>query len=357
MLHSNQPNPGILAGFIYTALLGLTTLFALCAVYASYQFELIGYTALLGDVGAIQPFRNLTLTVTGILAIGLNGGKIMLLFVIADMAHRYGGLAFAAKALRAVVLMLSLMMTLIVFAGQTISPRAQSNLDAARAQTASDHDAVAADLKAQSAQLSQEVGARYRIETGNLLRIHETRLADLNEQLDGERQVGNQKFKGARYNELGDLIEKETAAYRLRVDELRHLERAELDSIETKYRQEATAIEADRDSRLASLGFDQMFASSEAQHPYMLRATEMVRVYFPDQADPIKVTIVLALVLCFAVELLPMVLFSHLFMILSASTTRQRDVAHDTVAPASAANSSIAPEVTNTAGATERRVA
>jgi hypothetical protein len=63
MFISSQHLAGVLHGFIFTALLCLTGLFALGAVFSSYQFELMGYTALLGEVGQSQPLEALDLTV------------------------------------------------------------------------------------------------------------------------------------------------------------------------------------------------------------------------------------------------------------------------------------------------------
>ena len=326
MFISSQHLAGVLHGFIFTALLCLTGLFALGAVFSSYQFELMGYTALLGEVGQSQPLEALDLTVAEILAIGLNGGKIMLIFICVDMAVRYAKPAIAAKLLRALVLLLSLAMTLLVFGGQAISPMAQANLEEARATIEQTYQERVDVLTAQQNSRQAAISDRTEQDVLRLTAAHATRLDELEALLDAERLVGNQNFRGNRYIELESMIEKAKADYLARVDDLRALERTEISALTTSVQSQIIDADSTRQSRLDQLSFGSSFLSQEAQHPYLLRAAEMVRVFLPEHADHVKVTIALAFLLCFAVELLPMVLFNHLFLVLAEQRMQVRKV-------------------------------
>lgn len=355
MFMSSKQLAGVLHGFIYTALLCLTALFALGAVFSSYQFELMGYTALLGAVGQEQPLQALKLTVAEILAIGLNGGKIMLIFICVDMTVRYAKPAVAAKLLRALVLLLSLAMTLLVFGGQAISPMAQANLEEARSKIGQDYQETVTTLSDQ--QRSQEAAISNQTEQ-DLLRLstaHQTRLSELEDLLDAERLVGNQNFRGNRYVELESMIKKAKADYRARVDELRAMERDEIGALTASVQSQLTDADTKHQARLDEISFADSFLSAEAQHPYLLRAAEMVKVFLPEHADHVKVTIALAFLLCFAVELLPIVLFNHLFLVLAEQRMRVRKVDEVALSVNAPANSQEPPSLGGEEQDTERK--
>lgn len=343
MFISSEQIAGVLHGFIYTALLCLTGLFALGAVFSSYQFELMGYSALLGAVGQAQPLDALDLTLAEILAIGLNGGKIVLIFICVDMVVRYAKPAVAAKLLRALVLLLSLAMTLLVFGGQAISPMAQANLEEARGKIEKDYQNTLTALTDQRQSRDAAISNRIEQDILRLSAAHSIRVDELEGLLDAERLVGNQNFKGNRYIELESMIEKAKADYRMRVDDLRALERAEITALTESLQTQFADADSKRQSKLDQISFANSFLSEEAQHPYLLRAAEMVKVFLPDHADPVKVTIALALLLCFAVELLPMVLFNHLFLVLAEQRKQVRKVDGEPLPVIAPANSPESP--------------
>jgi hypothetical protein len=263
--------------------------------------------------------------VAEILAIGLNGGKIMLIFICVDMAVRYAKPAVAAKLLRSLVLLLSLAMTLLVFGGQAISPMAQANLEEMRATIVQDYQETVTALTDLQQSREAAISGRNEQDVLRLSAAHSTRLNELQQLLDAERLVGNQDFRGNRYIELEAMIETAKTDYRTRVDQLRVLERDEIAALMANMQSQLAAAEASRQSKLDEISFADSFLSTEAQHPYLMRAAEMVKVFLPEHADHVKVTMALAFMLCFAVELLPMVLFNYLFFVLAEQRLRLRE--------------------------------
>lgn len=307
------------AGFVYTLLYLLTAVFAACLVFVSYQFEVRAYTALLGSFGAQKTFPDRDLTVAQLLALGLNGGKIVLIFVVVDALRRWQNRARAAKVLRVLVLVLSFLMTLLVFGGQTISPQAEAQLEADRDGIRNAHAATMEGLEADRERQADIITASHREEVERVRTAHASRLQELNALLDAERQIGGQDFKGARYVEIEDMITAEKTGAANRLDRLREEEQATLATLMEAFDDRAQTAKTRAQDALKALSFTDSFASHEAQNPYMLRAAAMVRTFSDVHADPVKVAIFLAAILCFAAELLPMVLFAHLFRVLGDS--------------------------------------
>ncbi|MBL3587550.1 hypothetical protein JMM61_19660 [Rhodovulum sulfidophilum] len=128
MSKGSHPASGFVVSFATTLInIGIAVV-ASIRVYISYLFEVSAYSALLGPVIGSHTLQEWQLTGAECLAIGLNGAKVALIFIIAHLASQGLRGSFQLKLLRGLVLLLSLLMTLFVFAGQTVSPKAEARL-------------------------------------------------------------------------------------------------------------------------------------------------------------------------------------------------------------------------------------
>lgn len=327
------------AAFINTIAMAATAGAALLLVYISYLLEVQGYGALLGSVGAEPLSRRYDVTLAEGLAAGFNIAKITLIFIVARLMIEYGSPALSAKSLRGFVLLLSLSMSLVVFAGQTISPNAEVALAERQREITANADAEAAEVSARFDARAERAEQSYERRITAEWDAHQTRLAELNAELAGERMIGGQNFAGARFRDIEQRIEAQRAQGQERVDTLRGELAQELAQIEQEREPRLQTIADDAQAALDAVQFGEVFDSHEAQHPWLLRAVEVVRSVTPGDRDiyPGHVTVGLALFISLAIELLPMVMLHHVFTTLArigaptASSTKSP--ANQTVPP------------------------
>jgi hypothetical protein len=296
-----------------------TTLFAGLLVWVSFLFEVRAYSALLGQVGTMPIIGGYDLA--HCLAFGLNGAKIMLIYVIAQAMLSHRGRAFVLKGLRGMVLSLSLLMTLLVFSGQTISPNADQQLVQARA-------VVDAELRAALVDLDRRHEARMAVqrealaaEIDRVTAAHQALQADLRAQYDRERGIGGQGFRGARYEELERLISVDVEQTTARIDALR-AEAAEAQlAVELERDNRRETLTARHAERRESIQLRTIFDSPEAQHPTMMRFVELTSSVLPDGwGTTLNMTLFLAFLVSLVIELLPMAMFGYVFGILAKSS-------------------------------------
>lgn len=293
---------------------------AITLVYISYQFEVSAYTVLLGPVLAGPKFATWKLTGAECLALGLNAAKVGLIFIIAHLvASRLGGV-LRLKALRGLVLLLSLLMTLLVFAGQTISPHAERRLAALRQEAADRIETALGSVNyafdTRRARVEKTLDAEFKA----LKAAHEVRLENHEKQLTKERGIGGQNFRGARYEELLRLIDEEKTDYRTQVRRLRDEARADIAKIERDRQDALAAARKASGNGRTDITLEDVFGTTEAQHPIVLRMVELVRtISDQDWITPAMVTVLLTFLVSLVIEVLPIALLGHVFSLFAVS--------------------------------------
>jgi hypothetical protein len=309
----------VTVSFFSALCLMATSLFAGLLVWVSFLFEVRAYSALLGPVGTMQVLWGYDLA--HCLAFGLNGAKIMLIYIIAQAVLSHRGKAFVLKGLRGVVLSLSLLMTLLVFSGQTISPNADQQLVQARAQVDADLRAALADVdrRHEARILAQQEALDAEID--RVTAAHQALQADLRSQYDRERGIGGQAFRGARYEELERLIAEDIARTTARIDELRAEAAATQLIAEVERDNRRETLTARHAERRDSIHLRTIFDSPEAQHPTMMRFVELTSSVLPEGwGTTLNMTLFLAFLVSLVVELLPMAMFGHVFGVLARAS-------------------------------------
>lgn len=293
---------------------GLLALTALTLVYISFLFEREAFTVLLGTFGTSSIFPGFTVTLAEALAFGLNGAKIGLPFIIVQMTVVEGGWALVPRLLRVLILALSLLMTLVIVSGQTISPQAEARLEAFRTEATERYEAELANLVEETAQQLSRVTERFATEMSAVRDTSATRITEWNAQRDVERGIGGQDFKGTRYDDLERLILAEQASSARRLDELSRDELAAAAAVT----QEAAGKRAQLEQKLADTlrenDFDTVYASSEAQNLYVLKFVTVLRQFVEnDVVNPVLTTIGLSILISLLIEVTPMTLFGYLY--------------------------------------------
>lgn len=293
---------------------GLLALTALTLVYISFLFEREAFTVLLGTFGTSNIFPGSPVTLAEALAFGLNGAKIGLPFVIVQMSVVDGRWALMPRLLRILILILSLLMTLVIVSGQTISPQAEARLEAFRTEATDNHEAELTVLGDETAQQLARITERFAAETTAVRNTSATRIAEWNAQRDVERGIGGQDFKGTRYEDLERLILDEQNSSAKRLDELRREELAATTAITQEATGKRTSLEQKLTDTLSKTDFDTVYASSEAQNPYILKFVTVLRQFIESNAvNPVLMTIGLSVLISLLIEVTPMTFFGYLY--------------------------------------------
>ena len=340
----SHPASGFVVSFATTLInIGIAVV-ASILVYISYLFEVSAYSALLGPVIGSRVLEDWQLTGAEFLAIGLNGAKVALIFIIAHLASEGLQGRFQLKLLRGLVLLLSLLMTLFVFAGQTVSPKAEARLQELQSAINDRYEASIDLANGRFDTQRSQVIERFEEELELLGTEHTVRLEELNTQLDAERGVGGQAFFGERYKELLRLIQDQQDNFAAHANTLRGEERMALDRIEQERAEELRARSEAYETEYASIRLDDIYGTSEAQSPHMLRMVSMARtIVASEQVTPATVTVFLTVLVSLIIELLPIAMFGHVFRVLLGHRTEAMNSDHAAVleedSPDSAAES------------------
>lgn len=293
---------------------GLIALTALTLVYISFLFEREAFTVLLGSFGTSNIFPGSVVTLAEALAFGLNGAKIGLPFIIVQMSVVDGKWALVPRLLRILILILSLLMTLVIVSGQTISPQAEARLEAFRAEATDNHEAELTALGDETAQQLARISERFAAELTAVRNTSATRIVEWNAQRDVERGIGGQDFKGTRYEDLERLILDEQNSSAKRLDELRREELTATAAVTQEAAGKRTGLEQKLADKLRETDFDTVYASTEAQNPYVLKFVSVLRQFIESNAvNPVLITIGLSVLISLLIEVTPMTLFGYLY--------------------------------------------
>jgi hypothetical protein len=311
--------------FETTAMLGIAAI-ATLFVYLSYTFELTAYENLLGDAfaGVVVPLLGVSL-IAGI-AICLNGAKLSITWLLATSPKQGIFRNLALKAIRVVIIINSVLMTLMVFSGELVDPKAEEVLANMNEVTAvryeSEKSAVNETFDAQEANLQLQVSR----ERQAIDKFHLPRLKNLEDLLTAERERGGKYFHGRRYKELLRLIEEQTLAYNTATDKLVSNEQSSLQALR---RQRSAALETVayvNENGVSSMSLKDVVGTVEAQNPQMVRfVATLTSLQENDRITPQTSSIVLTVLATILIELLPILLLHHVFRSAArVGTTRER---------------------------------
>jgi hypothetical protein len=311
MAHASHHPVQSAFGVFVSVFVGLTVV---TIILAAFRIEEHAFSILLGGIGATPIIPGLGYTLAQGLAAGLCGAKLVLPFVIVQQVAARGGWALRVNALRALVIGLALLMTLVIVGNATISPNTQTVIDARIAEIdakiATARDTRGADLDATAEKITDRTAA----EIATVTKAADERLKELNTLLDAERQIGGSAFKGPRYIELEGLIAEQVAERDRRIATLRATEAVELNRIATDRVNAEAIFTEQREADIAAIDRLAIAASPEAQHPAIMTSLAIVKKFAPPQfADPVLVTVALSVLISLVFELLPMTLLGHVY--------------------------------------------
>jgi hypothetical protein len=307
---TSQRTPGMITGFATT----VTALTALMLIFISFLFESEAMAALLGSFAHGGLYPGLALTVATGLALGLNGAKVALPFVVAQMTAVEGSRALGPHALRGLVLLLSLALTLVIVSSATISPHAVSQFKKMTDEIETGHARSIVALQTDEANRINPIETRFANEAKTLSAEHRTRLADLQKKLDHERTIGGQNFKGAVYLELERLIASENDLSSNRLNALHATKLTEIEAVSTAITQKRTSLDKTRATLLSKLDFNAVSASPEAQEPHIMSLVRIGEHLLPvGVATPVTVTITLSMLISIVIEVTPLLLLRFIF--------------------------------------------
>lgn len=294
---------------------------AVALIGVSYLFEVHAYSVFLGEMGGQIVWERYNLTMVELTALGMNGAKIALIYVLSCTAKNKIKRRISAIFARVMAFVFSMLMTLLVIAGLNISPAADTAYRDAQAAISKRHNVVVNrindfhDTQITGLQLqSQQNISAPRLGS-------DTRLIELNARLDVERGIGGKNFNGPKYKELQRLIG---------VEEVKKVDQSE--SSRAALLGALTAIEVKRKAALvdareifkrdqSEVTLENLFDSDQSQHPYMLRFVEIFEILLPNWEIRASVIIVcLGLLLSLAIEVLPMVMLGAVFASLSSNS-------------------------------------
>lgn len=288
--------------------------FAALLVYCSFIFEVHAITVLLQDFGATRLVPGLSFTLAEGVAAGLNGAKIALSIIIADLIVSRQGWTLVPRLLRLLVFTLSLTLTLVIFAVTTISPNARATYDARLTAIKDQYAASLSDLDETLDDRATLTVDTYTTARSNESTTAQARIDELQTLLDAERQVGGQDFRGTRYTDLETKLAEANTGLANRLDALRAEEQAALDGITAERAEGHAALIATRDTARAGVDLAAIAADPEAQHPAIVAFAKIVETVFQRTGiSPILVTVGLSLLMTLALELLPMAILTYAF--------------------------------------------
>lgn len=301
------------AGALVAALVGLIGTLIILSIY---RIEEHAFSALLGPIGQTALIPGLGYTLAQGLAAGLSGAKLTLPFIIVQQTALGGGYALRTRTLRLLVIGLALMMALVIFGGATISPNTQLRVNQRIAEITADHDTKAADLTTRHDTETRRISDQMAREISTVTTTAETRLKDLQTQLDDERLIGGPNFKGPRYIELESLIDAEIKTRDQRIADLQTADQNKLGLLATTKTTEMAALDTARDTAIAGIDRAAIAASVEAQNPAIMTTLAIAKKLLPETlADPVLITLALSFAITLVFELLPMTLLAYAYSV------------------------------------------
>jgi len=314
---SFSPTTTIARSAIDTLILLGAAASAALLLYLSYRFEAMAYSQILGTLGARPLFAGSSVTLAEGLAAGLNTAKVALIYVAAQhLVRRRGWRTLLPRAVHAFLITVSLVMTLLVIGGQTISPDAERRLTSLLESTEARFSSEAARLEAAAASQREAIRQSYEAERTQLSAAHLSRMAELQEGLDAERDnVIDGEFYGPRYQDFERNIELERAAFASRTDELRAREEAAMAALADTLVTDLSAVQGARDTALSGISLGSVFDVEEAQNPYLLRFLEIARYIAPEgvEIEIVFLTVFVAVMISLGVEISPLVVLGYVF--------------------------------------------
>lgn len=286
-------------------------------LYLSFRFEAVAYAQILGALGSQPLFPDAPVTVAEGLAAGLNTAKIALIYVTAQHRGLRGTLrAIFPRAIHYFLITISLVMTLLVIGGETISPNAERRLAAEQDAIATRFAAEEARLEAEAEGQSQQIRQSFEGEQTLLSETHVARMTELQAGLDAEREnIVNGEFYGPKYRDYERNIELERADFSTRTDALRSEERAAVAEVMARLTEERAGLRATGAEAQSGLSLASVFDVEEAQNPYLLRFLEIARYVTPDDVavEIVLLTVVLSIMLSLGVEISPIFILGFVF--------------------------------------------
>lgn len=315
-------------GAVFAALVGL---FGALIILSVFRIEEHAFSALLGPVGQTALLPGLSWTLAQGLAAGLSGAKLTLPFIIVQDTALYGGFALRTRALRLLVVGLALVMTLVIFGGATISPNTQAVINAKTASINANHDARVTAMNARYDAEAKRITDQTAQDIKQISQEAQPRLDQLQKELDAERMVGGQAFKGARYIELTHLIAQKSKERDDRIAAEQTAEQTQLDKVAKDRAGAQAALDTARDAALKSINRASIASSAAAQNPLILTTLAIAKKLLPSSlADPVLVTVNLSVMISIVFELLPMTLLGHAYRTFTLTEETEKESGPDT---------------------------
>lgn len=310
-----------MANLLATFLLGGAFLF----FGLSFAVDATGYGVLVN--GIFEDYLPARISVAMVLAFAFTLAKALFCAIIAwSRHHRQKAPRRAIWALRAVVVVNSMVISLLVLSANLVSPEAQSLLDTARREVNREgmRDERAATLWLDT--VKQVLLADRDLALDALDTFYIPRIAEAERERRAQMDIGGQKFKGALFSEFDAQIGKLTDEWKAETARVNTTFRTALAAAETKARARRDAALAREKEAMDALTIDRFTGTTEAQNPHLVRLTEMLNsARGQDWIDPILAGMFLTLTAALVIEFAPLVLLGYgLALIFDQGTAQDR---------------------------------
>ena len=246
------------------------------------------------------------------LAAGKNAAKIGLVLAALIAAARWQAITARSK-----LILLSMIGTFAIVAGNSISPFAetayQARIEQLTARAADSTQQVS--LRAES--LSKQAIADIERAFAPKLATHEERKEEIDVLLAAERRRvdRNGNHIGPNYTRLMADMDAALAAEKETVNAMRAEITQATNTLMAQRDLRIAELRAEADAAIQAVSLDDFLGATTSQHPYILRLAEMIKVMGGDHWDikPEQVVVAITLIFGLCLELTPMVLFHAAF--------------------------------------------
>jgi hypothetical protein len=324
---------GIVVGFVTTILLVGALITAGLLVYLSYRFEAVAYAQIFGSVGAAEIFPQSGFSVAEGFSAAMNLAKIYLVYITAQYLVKAGWWqALPARLVRWFVVAISIIMTVLVLGGETISPGASERLEEYRAAIDEREETEIATIDASIEQQRQALVAQFNTDFAALSQAHFERVDDLQELIDAERLNGaGESFYGPRYQDLERNVAAERDSFAAASLSLRSTHMQALADFTNERLTMVSVVRERADADRNSLSLASVFESEEAQNSYLLRFLEIANAIAPEgvEVEMIAVTVFLSLILSLGIEVAPIIILGYVFGVIARAGLRSEEQTAD----------------------------
>lgn len=324
---------GIAVGFATTILLVGALIAAGLLVFLSYRFEAVAYAQIFGSVGAAEIFPQSGFTVAEGFSAAMNLAKVYLVYITAQYQIKAGWWqALPARLVRWFVVVISIIMTVLILGGETISPGASERLEEYRAEIDEREEAEIATIDASNEQQRQALVAQFNTDLAALSQAHFERVEDLQDLIDAERLSGaGESFYGPRYQDLERNVAAERDRFAEASSELRSTHMQALADLTDERLAMVSTVRERADADRNGLSLASVFDSEEVQNPYLLRFLEIANAIAPDgvEVEMIAITVFLSLILSLGIELAPVIILGYVFGVIARAGRHHEEQAAD----------------------------